>query len=372
MSFYLDKCLGSGRANTIQTLKTCEGLVKNGIQVKLYAPFVRNCSLEKIYSEYGIKSKFEIRKVIHFPFLKFVLNSFVLLYHFLRDDNQIVYTRNIYFAFLASLTRRLVVYEAHQYSFARFYHTWSQTILLKILSKQINFILIVISYELKKKFRGSGIYTPMLVCHDGFDDNEEGQKKDNENLCVEKSPFETIAMYTGSLKRSKGLEHIEYLASKNKNVMFYVIGDNNKFCDKKIVHKLGMYDNIIMVGYIEHSKIYNYLKKADILLLLPTSRGEYNDVTSPLKLFEYMFAGKAILTTDMPTFREVLKDRYHALIAQDNNLEVDSKFKILVQDKYLRNRLGNNARQEVSKYSWEKRAKKIIEYISERIIVLYQ
>jgi len=361
LSYFFDCAnLCSGRACTIQVIKACNGFSQNNINVKLYAPILKGFNIQNVRSIYNVKPGVKIKKIPFMPFFKFFLNTIIMFFYFMKDSNKYIYTRNIYFAFIISFSRRTIIYEAHQYLFRQKYHTILQLKILKLLAQRKNFFLIAISNALKKKFEKSGIYIPMLVCHDGYEENDIKSEK---GIQINKIPYDAIAMYIGSLKKFKGLSHIEFLASKNNNVKFYIIGDNNRFCDRDILKRLERLKNVYFVGYVSHSKIYKYLEKSDILLLLPTKEGFYNDVSSPLKLFEYMNAGKAILATDMPSIREVLIDGYNALIAPDNEEIINQKFKILVQDKNLCEKIGINAKKEVIKYSWKKRAKKIKDYL---------
>ena len=49
------------------------------------------------------------------------------------------------------------------------------------------------------------------------------------------------------------------------------------------------------------------LARADILALPNPPRPSRRTFTSPLKLFEYMAAGRAIVASDLPSIREVLQ-----------------------------------------------------------------
>lgn len=364
LSYYLDSPLGACKANVIQVLKTCNGLAQNGMRVTLYAPVKEGLSFGQICNFYGVEQSVNIKKILYVPWLKFILNSLIMFFYLLKDKNEIIYSRNLYFIFLASFFgKRTFVYEAHQYGFGQIYHNYLQIILLKRLMLRKNFFLIVISDLLKQRFEARGIHYSMLVCHDGCDIISYEEKEEIE---IERAGHVAVAMYAGLLKEFKGLGHIEYLAANNKDIKFYVIGDERNSCDRGIIKKLKTYENVCLTGCVEHADIYKYLKRADILLLLPTKKGVYSDVTSPLKLFEYMAAGKAILATDMSSLREVLRHNVNALIVPDDRKEIDKHFKILAKDEKLRDRLGVTARQDAKQYSWEERARKIKEYISTR------
>lgn len=87
---------------------------------------------------------------------------------------------------------------------------------------------------------------------------------------------------------------------------------------------------------------------------------------SPLKIFEYMSSGKAIMTSDLPALREVLKHKYSAILCRSNDTDDwANSLKSLNDDESKRKEIGANARKEfLSKYTWGSRAKKILDSIN--------
>ncbi|HUB49274.1 MAG TPA: glycosyltransferase family 4 protein [Acetobacteraceae bacterium] len=76
---------------------------------------------------------------------------------------------------------------------------------------------------------------------------------------------------------------------------------------------------------------------------------------SPLKIFEYMAAGRAIVAPDQPNIREVLRDGENALLfAPDEPSAMWRAISRLAADADLRSRLGASARSEIAKrdYTW--------------------
>jgi glycosyltransferase involved in cell wall biosynthesis len=93
---------------------------------------------------------------------------------------------------------------------------------------------------------------------------------------------------------------------------------------------------------------------------------------SPLKMFEYMAAGRPILSSTLPVLQEVLVDGETALLRDgaDVQLWVDA-LRLLQGDPALRARLGTAARHTlVEHYTWNARARSVIsglEHISRNI-----
>lgn len=362
LSYYFEQnLLEQGTANVVHVLNSCDAFEKNGVDVTLYAT-TRNMTQDSIRRMYGLDAKFRIRRIVRFPYIKVMLNGLGMFCYLMMDDNPVILTRNFYFAYLASKLDKVVILEAHQYAFDQPYHTYFfRKILDRIAGKQ-NVVLLANCGSLKDKFREMGVTAPVMVCHNGYD----ARKGETAGVAIDRGGYKAVAMYAGSLSRIKGLGHIEHLATDNRDVVFYLMGDDHYHADKDIVEKLKAHGNVRFTGKIDHQVVHRYIAQADILLVLPTTEGVYNDVTSPIKMFEYMSVGKAILATGMPSVKEVLKDGRNALVAEDDQRDVESKFRALVDNEGLRASLGAVASQDVKMYTWEQRAQRIKEYIAAR------
>jgi glycosyltransferase involved in cell wall biosynthesis len=82
-------------------------------------------------------------------------------------------------------------------------------------------------------------------------------------------------------------------------------------------------------------------------------------------MFEYMAAGRAILTSDLPVLREVLNENNALFYAIENFDDLKAKFTILLGDADLRNKLARQARLDVAQYTWQERMQKIVRRFSE-------
>ncbi|MPM94267.1 hypothetical protein SDC9_141413 [bioreactor metagenome] len=138
---------------------------------------------------------------------------------------------------------------------------------------------------------------------------------------------------------------------------------------KQILSAAGL-NNVILTGYVANSQLPLYQAAADILLM-PYQRkvaghsgGDIAQVTSPMKLFEYLASGRAILTADLPVLREVLSESNAAFYAPDDLDAFFSQFDQLVRDPSLRQLLADAARQEARRYAWKERMQSILNKFS--------
>ena len=119
-----------------------------------------------------------------------------------------------------------------------------------------------------------------------------------------------------------------------------------------------------MTGAIAHTRVPEMLSIADVAVVpstpVPASRG---GTGTPLKLFEYMAAGKAIVATALNQAAEVIQDGHNGLLVEAGDVNGFAEAMLtLLNDSVERGRLGQNARRRaVEQYSWEQYAKRLEE-----------
>ena len=83
---------------------------------------------------------------------------------------------------------------------------------------------------------------------------------------------------------------------------------------------------------------------------------------SPLKMFDYLAAGKIILSSKLDGICEVLKHKKNAIIVKKYTLEDWSKtFNDLLNHKYNLIKIQDGSIKTAKKYSWNQRVLKIVE-----------
>ena len=71
---------------------------------------------------------------------------------------------------------------------------------------------------------------------------------------------------------------------------------------------------VTFTGHVAPAAVPARLRGGDVLVLPNPASAISTHFTSPLKLFEYMAAGRAIVASDLPAIREVLRDGENALL----------------------------------------------------------
>ena len=182
-----------------------------------------------------------------------------------------------------------------------------------------------------------------------------------------------VAGFCGSFYPWHGIdvltEVIERISPDCKNTVFLLIGDGpekttmeDRLAKTGIMEKYG--ERIIFTGRISPEKVPAYLDACDILLSPIGSGKEYS---SPIKIFEYMAAGKAILCFDTGQMSDVLENGRDAVLTPVDNAEKFAEaLEETVKDKTLRETLGANARKKaLAGFTWEANVKRVLGSIVE-------
>jgi glycosyltransferase involved in cell wall biosynthesis len=207
--------------------------------------------------------------------------------------------------------------------------------------------------------------------HDGFDHSlfEEHQEKYEARELLDLPRGKTIVTYTGGLYPDREIDNIISLAGIFPEILFLVIGgpEKNRRHYLDIAEKISV-KNIHFMGFIKHASIPQYLFASDILLALWSSKVPTINFCSPLKLFEYMAAGRVIVAHAFPTIQEVLTDEKEAVLCQpDDPSSVETGLKRALSLSG-NNQLGLNARRKAFRqYSWDTRVLKLLTFLENKI-----
>jgi glycosyltransferase involved in cell wall biosynthesis len=79
-----------------------------------------------------------------------------------------------------------------------------------------------------------------------------------------------------------------------------------------------------------------------------------------MKLFEYLASGRAVLSSDLPVFREVLTPEVALLLPPDEPERWEAALLQLKDNETLRLQLGRRSREKAGQFSWEVRAENML------------
>ena len=177
--------------------------------------------------------------------------------------------------------------------------------------------------------------------------------------------------YTGHFYSGRGLDLILSLASRLPTINFLLVGGEQKEVLQLVEKAKSLaLENVYITGFVPNRDLPLYQAACEALLMpyqkqvAASSGGDIARYLSPMKVFEYMASGRAILSSDLPVLREVLSSE-NAILLPPDDLQTWLK---AIQDPQVdsrrRMRLGGQARSDVQQFSWEARARRILAGIS--------
>ncbi|MER0447924.1 glycosyltransferase family 4 protein [Streptomyces sp. Edi4] len=169
--------------------------------------------------------------------------------------------------------------------------------------------------------------------------------------------------YVGHLYDGRGIDLILDLAGRLPLFDFHLVGGTTE--DRARWEDPCPHPNVYFHGHQPPSALHGYFPLFDVVLAPHQPKvytwGRLDEIgrwTSPMKLFEYMAHGRAIVASDLPVLREVLQDRVNCLLRPSDSPQAWADALIeLTADRTLRGRLGDEARREfLELYTWRRRA----------------
>lgn len=173
----------------------------------------------------------------------------------------------------------------------------------------------------------------------------------------------TVA-YAGHLYAWKGVDVLLRALALVPEAQGLIVGGHEAEPDlarlTELAGELGIADRVTFTGLVEPSRVPELLQRATILALPNPASAISTSFTSPLKLFEYMAAGRAIVASDLPAFREVLHEGVDALLVTPGDPgALASAIRRLLDDPALASTLARAALDAVPRYGWDRRAERL-------------
>ncbi|HEV2496025.1 MAG TPA: glycosyltransferase family 4 protein [Terriglobia bacterium] len=128
------------------------------------------------------------------------------------------------------------------------------------------------------------------------------------------------------------------------------------------VRRLGIQRAVTLVGNVPHEEVPRYLALMDVAVApYPALEDFY---FSPLKLYEYMAATRAIVASRIGQVAEVLSNGSTGLLYEPGNgEELIECLRRLQADGTLRKELGRNAHAACSKNTWRQNAERVVAWV---------
>lgn len=358
-------------ASGIQILHTCEALGLLGHEVELIVLGRRTSLRIDPFEYFDVQRTFKIRPLwtmadlIPRPLLsgrwgariEIILQLLAAKMYLVLKRYDILYTREP----LAALFFRDVVLEVHTLPDSM--KGMSGSLHRKAQS------LVAISEGLKRRLVDHGVRKErVLVAPDGVDLETFGVRmtkaEARQQLALPLGA--SIIVYTGRISARRGLDVLADAAKRlPQEVLVYAVGGAEIGSDEFLKNLEGI-DNFHLVGYRAHQEMPVWQRAADILVLPSTASDRIlREYTSPMKLFEYMAAERPIVSSDLPSIREVLDDTSALLVPSGDSKALARAFEYALSDVQASENRAEKAYALVRSYTWDERARKITQFLEE-------
>ena len=134
---------------------------------------------------------------------------------------------------------------------------------------------------------------------------------------------------------------------------------------RRLAERLGLSDRVQFRGFLPPPDVAKERSKADVFVIPLLDSTTARVFTSPLKLLEAMASGRAVVASDLPSLREVLKNDENALLVPPGEPQaLAAAIQRLAKDPEMATRLAARAIEDVKRYSWEERGRKLSELLT--------
>ncbi len=178
-----------------------------------------------------------------------------------------------------------------------------------------------------------------------------------------------VLLYIGTLADWQGLEIVIKSLPKileQQPVRLQIVGRGRSRQRKmlaKQIRKLGIEEHVIVQPAVPHHEIPALIASADICVA-PLGLNDRNVTQGacPIKLLEYMAAGRPMLASNMPIVRELVREDVDSLLFSPNDPDdLARQTLVLLNDPELSRRLAESASERArTKFTWHESQKKLL------------
>ena len=383
--------LPTEKAHGLQIMQNCEAFAAAGCDVTLWVARRWNTrELRKVkdpYAFYGVEPTFAIRRIpcidlfplfppesigarlaFYALLLSYALASMILLL-FSRAD--IYYSRDeLMLALLARFrSKRSLAYEVHQFA-----NPGRGAALQRFVASHVGSVIATTAPLQQDLIAERGADAArVIVAHDGV---RRGRFADlptraeaRRRLGWSEDGF--VVGYVGrlhTLGMDKGVGSLVDSLAMLENAQLALVGGPDELAQQLrqrwLAHSLPA-DRFHYVGQAPPADVPLYLRAFDVCAMPFPYHAHFARYASPLKLFEYMAAGRAIVASDLPAWSDVVRHEETALLLPPDDVGAwASAIERLQGDVDLRRRLGERARERaLASYTWRARAERILAHI---------
>jgi len=380
----------SSSANSIQAIKACQALAQLGQEVTLFVPGGSSRSLplaehrpgtnsqslgvtgggsesDDLRLLYGLTTSFSVEWLPASSRRAFTWEA-VRRAAALHTD--LVYTWAPQSAVFAILRRLPVILELHDLPAGRIGPLWYGLFLRLPGRKRIMVITRALQSALEFRYGGHLPPADVILAPNGVEPGRFADLPTPQDARRLLGLHEaSTALCAGHLYPGRGADLFLALAGSLPEVRFVWAGGVPAAVDEWRARALALgLENVVFTGFVPNERLPLYLAAADVLLMpygrnIAISSGGGNSalISSPMKMFEYLAAGRAILASDLPVFREVLDERNAVLCPPEDPPAWTQALSDLLANPKKCAALAARAKTDSARYTWLERARRALD-----------
>lgn len=205
----------------------------------------------------------------------------------------------------------------------------------------------------------SGRKEKLVRIYNGFSVNEI------EIPAKSETDYEVKILFGASLIERKGCEYVirafSKLLKENKKIKLTVAGGGELFNHLKTLTKeLDIDSHVDFLGTVTHSEMLKQMASCDIFVL-----PSWNEALGVVYL-EAMSFKKPVIGTIDEGISEIIKEGKNGFLVQPKSVDcIIKKMSLLIDDKNLRETIGNNGYESIKNMTWESNAQEMIQIYNE-------
>lgn len=168
-----------------------------------------------------------------------------------------------------------------------------------------------------------------------------------------------VVSFIGGIDAVRGIEYLLEAASeisdKIPELLVLIVGDGQSLpLLREKAEQLNINSKVLFEGFKPSSYMQAYIEASHICVI-PHIRSEQTDNSSPNKLFQYMYFGRPVISSNCKSLEKLILEENCGLIFNDRDSHHLAELILkLYSNSQLRTELGDNGRNSVlSKYNWE-------------------
>jgi glycosyltransferase involved in cell wall biosynthesis len=358
----------SKTANSIQAVKVCHALKQCGQDVHLWVPEFQRADWQEIASIYGISDRFEITWIPFDQRLKQYDFSYKAVNRAIDWGADVIYTWALQAAFLSNVRRKPIAMEFHDFPMGFMGPRLFRMLMRLPAEKLIMTTTRALAEGIEQRYRISFDPDDLQIAPNGTDpgryDGLPSPALSRKNLGL---PSGFTVGYTGHFYPGRGMDLLTAIAKALPRINFlWVGGMDTHIAPWKETLASQDIQNVTITGFIPNSQLPQYQAAADILVMPyaqkieGSSGGNIAPVINPMKMFDYLSAGRPIIASNIPVFHEVLNSNLAVFCDPDDAEAWSSAIEMLSKDRLLRQSMREAALDTAEKYSWKNRATRSI------------